>query len=367
VNIAQPESYVKSLVFVLYTLTAFVIVASFLFVHLMGFGFFFYTPGGLELSMRSFEFPILILFLVGFSTPALRVGAVFSFVWIVYGLCFLVAWKWRRSFSTTVQRSSSVELSSISSNFLLAMPLLSSMVLTSALAIIYSQSAVGIETGAPQLPSDAHEAFLNLAYAPLIEEIGFRLVPIGLVMVFYVFLSGKNVKAFSTAGSRVKLLFLSFIYPEGAKKLTGLPNVGEHGVLKGMSPIEWTMIAATSVVFGLAHVFSPVGWEIGKITSTFVQGFFFAVTYIAYGFEAPILMHWYFNYYFYFFDPNVAEKFFPATVGLLSVVELMILVVGVLGWVAIVIGGLRRAVGRTRRKYAQPPLPPSFSYPSQSV
>jgi len=349
VGVAQSGSSVKSFAFAMYSLVAITIVASFVFVHLMGYGFFFFTPEGLALGMRSFPFPILVLFLVGFYTPfPLRVGSVFSVIWIIYVICFLAAWKWRQSFHDVLKRSVSGRVQDAFDNFLFAMPLLSSMCLTAALAIILSQSAVGVETGEPQLPPNAHEAFLNLAYAPLIEELAFRLVPIGLLIVFYVFLAGRNVGTLSAVRGRLRLVVFAFIYPEGAKRMAGLRNVGEHGVWRGISPLEWAMIVAASAIFGLAHVLSPVGWEVGKITSTFVQGVFFAVTYIAYGFEAPILLHWYFNYYFYFFDPKVAANFFPATMDLLLVFETLILVLGVLGWVAFAAEGFRRL--RTRKR-----------------
>jgi len=363
VTLAQPNSLIKGFAFALYGLVSVIIVASYLFVHLMGYGFFFFTLGGLELSVRSLNFPILVFFLVGFFTPApLHVGTVFLFIWIVYSLCFFFAWKWRRGFHTAFAKSSSVELHKIFKNFLFAMPLLSSMVLTAALAIIYSQGAVGVETGMVQLPSDPHEAFLDLAYGPLVEELAFRLVPIGLLIVFYVFLLGKNIKGVSAVGNRVKLFFMAFFYPEGAKRMAGLPNVSEHGVLKGISPVEWVMIVVTSAVFGLAHVLFPSGWEVGKITSAFVQGFFFAVTYVAYGFEGPILLHWYFNYYNYFFDLEVAEGFFLATVELLSVIEIMTIILGIVGWAAFGIAGLRKLVGLKRQQPVQPRLPP-FTQP----
>jgi hypothetical protein len=185
------------------------------------------------------------------------------------------------------------------------------------------------------------------------------------MMVFYVFLAAKSTSAFSGSGSRLRMFFLAFIYPEEAKRVSGLPTVREHGIWKGISLLEWVVIVATSGIFGLAHVLSPVGWEIGKITSTFVQGLFFAVTYVAYGFEAPILLHWYFNYYFYFFDPQIAEVFFPGTVDFLSVVEVMIFVLGVLGWAAFASVGFRRLMQNWKQPAAQLPPFPS-SPPSQS-
>jgi len=359
-NAEQRGSPAKNLAFTSYSLVTLVIVASYLFIHLLGYGFFFLTPEGLVLSMRSFSFPVLILFVLGFNTPDLSVGAVFLFVWILYGLCFIVAWKWRKAFHAAFKKSASKGLHDVFSNFLFAMPLLSSMVLTAALAIIYSQSAVGIETGVPQLPSDPHEAFLDLAYAPVIEEVAFRLVPIGILMVVYVFALGKPMKELSASGNRLKLFSLALFYPEGAKKMAGLPNVDEHGILKGISSLEWLMIAVTSVIFGLAHLLPPNTWEVGKITSAFVQGGFFAVAYVAYGFEAPILLHWYFNYYFYFFDPAIAEGFFPTTIGVLSIIEIMLLMLGIVGWVVFTVVGLHKLM-QSRKQPSQPPLQPLIS------
>jgi hypothetical protein len=242
------------------------------------------------------------------------------------------------------------------------MPLLSSMALTAALAIIFSQSAFGVGTGEPPLPLNAHEAFLQLAISPLVEELGFRIVPIGLVVVIFVFVASRSLKTSSGGGGRLRLFFLAFLYPEGAKKMAGLPTVGERGLLKGLSSLEWFIVVVSAGVFGWTHVLSP-GWEIGKITSAFVQGFFFAVTYIAYGFEAPILLHWYFNYYFYFFDPEVAESFFPSAINLFSVIELLILVLGVAGWVFFVWEGLRRVLRKQEKAREQPTLP-SLTSPS---
>jgi hypothetical protein len=222
------------------------------------------------------------------------------------------------------------------------------MALTAALGIIYSQNAVGFETGALQLPSDPYEAFVEVAYAPVIEEFAFRLVPIGLFLALMVYSARGSVRMPSAGGGRIKSFVSAFIYPDGAKKSVGLPCVSQKGIWKGITPFEWIMIIVTSVVFGLAHVLSPAGWEAGKITSASVQGFFFAVAYVAYGFEAPLLLHWFFNYYSYFSDPVIALEFFPGTIGLFSVWEMVTLALGVSGWAVFAVFGLRKIRNRTR-------------------
>jgi len=321
----------------------------------MGYGFIFFTPEGLALSTQSFNFPVLLFLLIGFNAR-ISAGTVFSFVWIVYVLCFVAAWKWRESFHGAIGKSFSGLSRSLFSNFLLLMPLLSSMVLTAAFAIIYSQESVGVPTGQPIWPADTpfQEIFLNLAYAPVAEELGFRIIPMGLFTLLYVFLAGKNV----AGKGGFKLFVAALFYPERAKRMVGLHNVGEHGVWRGISVGEWTMILVTSVVFGFAHIISGIGWEAGKITSVFVQGFFFAFTYLTYGFEAPILLHWFFNYYLFFFDPEVASKFFPTTVPIFSLLEFVILGLGILGWTVLAAAGLRRLL-RWRKPKQEVPIPPA--------
>jgi len=149
------------------------------------------------------------------------------------------------------------------------------------------------------------------------------------------------------------------LYPDGAKKAVGLPNVTEHGIWRGISVGEWVMIIVTSALYGYAHVMSGIGWQVGKITSVFVQGFIFAVAYIAYGFEAPILLHWYFNYYLFFFDPEVVSKFFPMVDPILSVVQVLIVLFGIFGWLAFAFMWLRKLLSRRMTAKQAVPLDPT--------
>jgi len=340
----------KVIVLTLFIVSVLVVVTSYLFILLMGYGFVFFTPEGLALTMQPFNSYLLLFFLFGFYTT-LEAGAVFSLISVVYIACFIAAWKWRESFHNVIGKSFSRSYCSLFNNFLFIMPLISSMLLTAVIAIIYTQDLAGVPTGQPIWPRDTplQEIFLQVAYAPVAEELGFRLIPLGLVIVLYVFSAGKNI-----VGRGFKLLITSFFYPDGAKKMAGLKNVSDHGVWRGISVAEWIMVLAISLVFGYAHIISGIGWEVGKITSVFVQGFFFAFTYLAYGFEAPILLHWFFNYYFFFFDPEVATKFFPTTIPLLSAIELVTLALGILGWLVFAVIGLRMLLKRLTTRHETP-------------
>lgn len=348
---AAAKSSRKNLVLSLFTIAVLIVVASYFLVLLMGYGFIFFTQPGVMVSSQSFDFPVLLLFIfVGFSVPA-KAGEVFMFILIVFVLCFVAAWKWRESFHTVVRKSFSRPLRNVFNNFLFVMPLLSSMLLVAVTVIIYLQNLVGVPTGEVTPPPGAsiQEFFLSLAYAPLTEELGFRLIPIGVFTAVYVLSARRNA-----AASRVKLFVASFVYPESAKRMAGLPNVTEHGFWRGISRGEWIMVLVTSSVFAYAHVISGIGWETGKITSVFVQALFFAVAYIAYGFGAPILLHWFFNYYLFFFNPDILSVWFPSTEPILAVAELVLIVLGTAGWVAFAVAAVRRRWKQMKRKQVVP-------------
>ncbi len=340
----------------LFLVASFLIVASFVYVLLMGYGFVFFTPNGIAISNKPFFAYVLLFFWIGLAFPA-QAGTAFVFVWVVYVLCFIAAWKWRESFHKAIRRSVSNPFHNVFSNFLLIFPLISSMILVSVTAIIYSQESVGIPTGEPAFPQNLplQGIFLELAYAPVVEELGFRLVPLGLYTILYVFLAGR------TAAHRGRRLLYAALYPDGAKKSAGLRNVAEHGIWRGISVGEWVMIIATSALFGYAHIISGSGWQAGKITSVFVQAFFFATTYLAYGFEAPILLHWYFNYYLFFFDPDVISKFFPTADPILSVVQLIIVALGIFGWLIFAVIGIRMLSRKKTRPAEAIPVYPATS------
>ena len=66
--------------------------------------------------------------------------------------------------------------------------------------------------------------------------------------------------------------------------------------------LEFFTIIGSSLVFGLTHFLSGAGWEIGKISTAMVSGLALGLVYLRYGAYAPILLHWFFNYYFGAFD-----------------------------------------------------------------
>ena len=344
---SAPKSSARLVFLTMFILIAIFLVVSYMLILVMGYEFIFSTPEGLALGTQFFHFPLYLFFWIGFYTPIMSASVVFQIIWIFYVLCFLFAGIWRERLHSVIRRSFSQQFRRVFDNFLLVMPLISSMLFTAATAIFFLQESVGIPTGQPLFPENtpSQEIFLNLAFAPVTEELGFRLIPMGLITAFYVFMVGKNV-----AGKRLKLFVTALLYPDRAKRMAGLRNISEHGIWHGISVGEWTMILITSLIFGYAHVISGIGWEVGKITTAVLTGFFLALMYLAYGFEAPVLLHWFLNYYLFFFDPEVATNFFPTTIPILSLIELAILAFGIVGWILFAGIGLSRLLERVRTR-----------------
>jgi len=199
----------------------------------------------------------------------------------------------------------------------------------------------------------------------VLEEISFRISTIGIFLVVYLLLVGGKKLATLSAGQALKVVFWIPLYPDKAKKLLGVKTVSEFGI-KGISRGEWTMIIITSLAFGLVHYI--FGWGPGKITTATLDGLVFGLTYLFYGVQAPILLHWFFNYYWYGFF--LALDLYPNSflfILIIFLTEFVTLILGVLGW-SIFAGLLGvRVYGRVKewwyRKWRK--TVPSLSPPTQ--
>jgi hypothetical protein len=239
-------------------------------------------------------------------------------------------------------------------NWLFAMPVITSMMLVAVIAIHIFQESQGIQTGDIPLPSNRFESLFELSYAAVIEEIGFRITPIGSFLIIYVFLARKKNEVKLSLRQRLKLFFTAAMFPEEAKKIAGIKTINDFGVRGGISLGEWAMILLTSIIFGLAHYLSGGGWEIGKATSASAVGLAMGLTYLMYGVQAPILLHWFFNYYTYalsFASELYAIVFIPYILA-----DVITIVLGILGWLAIPVLALLRII-RARSRKAETKLP----------
>ena len=345
---SEQESFTKLTITIALIITVLLLVSSYFLAMFLGPTLFFFTPEGLNYSLLYVQgLPILLFTVVGFGVPVwLNVGMVFLFLWSVFAICLVAAWKFRESLHEVIRKSFSRPMKKLFDNCLFAMPIITSMVLVAVIIVQSFQEAGGIPTGKLHSPDNPFQFFFEVSYAAFAEEIGFRLIPIGGFLIIYLFWVGrKNVLTLSW-WQRLKLFLTAPLFPDEAKKMVGARTVGDFGVKGGISLGEWVMVFFTTILFGLAHYLG--GWGIGKITSASVVGLAMGLTYLLYGVQAPILLHWFFNHYFWFFDPReqgglqFVSKLFPNLPFAFALTELAIIILGVLGWLAVLILGLRK-------------------------
>jgi len=264
-----------------------------------------------------------------------------------------ISHKIREFFSSSAKRSPF-------SNNLLAMPLITSMLLVATIVLSYLQTRGGVPTGS--FPSsDPFLDFLKVSRAPLVEEIIFRIIPIGAFLVTYVFIAGKRTRPNFSWSQRLKTIILSVFQPEKAKEIVGLKTIGKHGLFGGVIWAEWVMVSLTASLFGVAHYLG--GWGPGKISQAAMSGAVFALAYLYYGVQAPILLHWYFNYYFTVFDLSSSYYSAEGDFAYFLAVSANVLL-GILMWVAVMIFGIMTVFKVLRRKPKTIPFPESPAFTS---
>ena len=328
---ADVEKAVQKVLFIVVFASSLFLVLTYLLSMGLGMLVFFSTVEGLRFSRASLSLHPLLIRDIEVTVNA---GLYFVFLWSVFALCFIAAWNYRRSLNNRIREFvSDATTRSLFRNNLLAMPAITSMLLVAIIVLDHLQMQAGIQTGELGL-SDPFFDFMLVSQAPLTEEMVFRIMPIGSFLAIYVFLVGKSTKSEFSYVRRLKTCFLALLQPETAKKAVGLKTIGEGGLFGGVIWAEWVMVLLTATFFGIAHYLG--GWGPGKISEAAVSGTVFALAYLYYGIQAPILLHWFFNYYFFVFDLSLS---YLAETNFLSFSWSASILFGTLLWVVVIIFG----------------------------
>jgi hypothetical protein len=329
-------------------ITVFITVLLYLLAIVLGPALFYFTPAGLIASTVQLS-PLKVWFLnlPVFVPIGLDVGKLFFGLWSIFALSFVAAWKLRENFHQTIKESVVQPTRKLFSSCLFAMPILNSMTLLAVIAINSFQEAGGIPTGTPPLPGEPFLDFFDLSYSAVVEEVGFRLIPIGAFLVIYLFITKKETVTFSLS-RKIKLFFTAILFPDSAKRMVGAKTVNEYGVRGGISLGEWGMVIFTSLVFGLSHFDPGVSWEIGKVSSASFAALVLGLSYLLYGIQASIIMHWFFNAYTNSF--LLLSEVHPATTSFANATFIFSFILGILGWSAAAILGFRKLVNTIEKR-----------------
>jgi hypothetical protein len=329
-------------------ITVFITVFLYLLAIVLGPALFYFTPEGLIASTVHLS-PLTVWFLnIPVSVPIeVGVGALFFGLWGIFVLSFVAAWKLRENFHQTIKESVVQPTRKLFSSCLFAMPILNSLTLLAVIAINSFQEAGGIPIGAPPIQGEPFLDFFDFSYSAVVEEVGFRLIPIGAFLVIYLFTTKKGTVTFSLS-RKIKLFFTAILFPDSAKRMVGAKTVNEYGVRGGISLGEWGMVIFTSLVFGLSHFDPGVSWEIGKVSSAAFAGLVLGLSYLLYGIQASIIMHWFFNAYTDTF--LLLSEFHPVAASFANVTVIFSFILGILGWSAAAILGFRKLVNAIEKR-----------------
>lgn len=151
-----------------------------------------------------------------------------------------------------------------------------------SIIIILFERGVGIQIGGTGIETATEQnpllGYTSLIYAPFVEELGFRILPLGILSAVIVGLKARTQGLDSNA---LKDSLIAIVNPGSMRK--------KHGIQFGA--IDWILIIATSVIFAYAHIYFG-GWDWGKFAQTFVFGMLVAIGFLKFGVYVDVPMHW---------------------------------------------------------------------------
>ncbi|GEM_PF-392099 len=326
------------------------------------FSFFEPSLGGSTVAAPVNVLP-LILFGVSSSIPlpfTATLGEFFLLSWAANLTLFVIAlsgpWRGLLDSLRGIRRDKGLALYA-NSGFTVAMVFPPALLLAIAVESILNLSGLPVG-GLPN--TDPRSLFLLDAFAPIREEIGFRVTLVGVVCFLVAYNATKDLTSLRALWHPSK-------------------SLSEAGVQVWRQPALYGIIALSAVVFGAAHVLGG-GWEIGKFFSASIVGVILAVVYFTHGFPAAVMLHWAFDYYqssYAYFDQlrgltDSSGNLIPS-LALYSTqlwISYILVIGGILIYIyfaAIFFRTLRRGRGSTFKQADIPSFPAQLGYGSSGA
>ena len=269
-----------------------------------------------EYPMDSFS---LFLAGIGFEVPiTFELGDGFIVIWCTFLILFTTAILGpKKKIIAMLQSMISGDNYKIQDNYIVATIKWFSILVIVSAGIIAVQEFVGISIEQPEAPNQLIQ-FFDISLAPIIEELGFRVVLIGLPL-FMLYSHKLSFKFF------VKSLWWPW------------KNLRNVNMKKALS-----VIVIAGILFGAAHIFSDEAWSTGKLAQAIASGIIIGWVYFRYGFVPAVLIHWATNYFIFSYGYIVAD-INQISIGdafshsLLNTLELMLVVTGIISVAVLVL------------------------------
>lgn len=201
-------------------------------------------------------------------------GGFFIGLSVVYAAMIILAARQGRGMLSAVKASFTEGVGALFSNTFFATLFSIGFLGFTILVIDTVETSGGIPIGG--LSGDAMQLFMSLTIAPLREELGFRMIMVGIPALALCF--GRS-------------------WTQALKSLWR-PSAAYEGEVNATYSQVIIAVAAvvSSITFGAVHVLSGAGWEIGKLPEAAFAGGVLCYVYIKYGFHVAVLTHWGIDY-----------------------------------------------------------------------
>lgn len=263
----------------------------------------------------NYDFPVTHLELfkgtsVYQTASDVSIGDVFVGLWIFYVVLFVIAilgpkTGFLKSFTSII----SFGKYDTTSNYMVGVTKWLSILVLVSVIINFVQEQFGIVTVPPLDDNDLIQ-FFYVSLAPLIEEIGFRIILLGIPLF-----------ALYSRRSSVKYFFKCLWSPR---------NLDIYDSKKAI-----ILIVFVGVLFGFAHIAFAESWSEGKFAQATAGGIILGWVYLRFGFVASLLIHWATNYFIFSYATFISqinsisiENAFSHS--LMTTLELLLLASGIL-------------------------------------
>lgn len=224
-----------------------------------------------DYPLKGFDF---ILGGISYAIPfEFELGDAFILVWCTFLVLFSVSlFGPKKNFLSALFSIMSTGKTQSESNYLVSAIKWFAILIVVSGIINFAQESVGIFIE-PPASSNRLVQFYQISLAPIVEEIGFRAMLIGIPLfaLYYGKTSGRS-------------FFKSLWHP--------YKNLHVYDYKK-----VYTIIIVVGVFFGAAHVISGEPWSIGKFSQAAASGIILGWVYFRYGLLPSILIHWATNYF----------------------------------------------------------------------
>ena len=247
-----------------------------------------------------------------------EIGDIFIVFWSIFLIFFVITFLGpKNNFLKSIMHLLNKEKDDPDGNYLVNIIKWFSIIVVISAIINFIQESFGIITSPPASMNDL-TMFLAITISPITEELGFRVMLIG-IPLFLIF----------THKSSFKFFFSALWHPY--KNL----HIVQHKRAIGI-------IVAVGLFFGLAHIISGEPWSEGKFAQAAISGIIIGWVYYRYGLISAILVHWATNYFIYsylFFISDLNQISIQNAVShsMIGTLEVILVVTGVISIAMIVI------------------------------